>query len=142
LIAADLSPLKPGLAATAAARMVLREIDRLAKARADFAFESTLSGLTYVRRLETGEKRDIVLKSCSCGSSPPNWRCGAWQRVCGRVGITCLGKMSYGGTPGGGRTFNLSIGPWRTLGLSMRTQVNRHTYWSGSLEDYDAKKKA
>jgi hypothetical protein len=28
-------------------RMVLREIDRLAKARADFAFETTLSGLTY-----------------------------------------------------------------------------------------------
>jgi predicted ABC-type ATPase len=31
----------------------LREIDRLAKARANFAFESTLSGLTYVRRLES-----------------------------------------------------------------------------------------
>jgi predicted ABC-type ATPase len=53
LIAAGLSPLKPELAAIAAARMVLREIDRLAKARADFAFESTLSGLTYVRRLES-----------------------------------------------------------------------------------------
>jgi predicted ABC-type ATPase len=43
LIAAGLSPLKPELAAIAAARMVLREIDRLAKARANFAFESTLS---------------------------------------------------------------------------------------------------
>jgi predicted ABC-type ATPase len=32
---------------------VLAEIDRLAKARADFAFESTLSGRTYVRRLES-----------------------------------------------------------------------------------------
>lgn len=53
LIAAGLSPLKPELAAIAAARMVLSEIDRLAKARADFAFESTLSGLTYVRRLES-----------------------------------------------------------------------------------------
>ena len=53
LIAAGLSPLKPELAAIAAARMVLREIDRLAKARANFAFESTLSGLTYVRRLES-----------------------------------------------------------------------------------------
>jgi predicted ABC-type ATPase len=53
LIAAGLSPLKPELAAIAAARMVLTEIDRLAKARADFAFESTLSGRTYVRRLES-----------------------------------------------------------------------------------------
>jgi predicted ABC-type ATPase len=31
--------------------LFLREIDRLAAARADFAFESTLSGLSYVRRL-------------------------------------------------------------------------------------------
>ena len=52
LIAAGLSPIKPELAAISAARLVLREIDRLAKERADFAFESTLSGLTYVRRLQ------------------------------------------------------------------------------------------
>ena len=53
LIAAGLSPLKPELAAIAAARTVLSEMDRLAHERADFAFESTLSGLTYVRRLQT-----------------------------------------------------------------------------------------
>jgi predicted ABC-type ATPase len=53
LIATGLSPLKPELAAIAAARMVLREIDRLVAARLDFAFETTLSGLTYVRRLQS-----------------------------------------------------------------------------------------
>jgi len=53
LIAAGLSPLKPELASIAAARTVLAEIDRLATARAEFAFESTLSGRTYVRRLES-----------------------------------------------------------------------------------------
>jgi predicted ABC-type ATPase len=53
LIAAGLSPLKPELASITAARTVLAEIDRLATARADFAFESTLSGRTYVRRLES-----------------------------------------------------------------------------------------
>jgi predicted ABC-type ATPase len=52
LIANGLSPLKPELAAIAAARTVLREIDRLAAERADFAFETTFSGLTYVRRLQ------------------------------------------------------------------------------------------
>jgi predicted ABC-type ATPase len=52
LIASGLSPLKPELAAIAAARTVLREIDRLAAARTDFAFETTFSGLTYVRRLQ------------------------------------------------------------------------------------------
>lgn len=51
LIASGLSPLKPQLAAIAAARMLLREIDRLAAQRVDFAFETTLSGLGYVRRL-------------------------------------------------------------------------------------------
>lgn len=45
LIVGGLSPLKPQLAAMAAARMVLREIDRLAAEISDFAFETTLSGL-------------------------------------------------------------------------------------------------
>ena len=56
LIAGGLSPLEPPLAAIAAARMVLREIDRLAAQRVDFAFETTLSGLNYARRLR-GWKR-------------------------------------------------------------------------------------
>jgi predicted ABC-type ATPase len=53
LIAGGLSPLKPELAAIAAARVVLREIDRLASDGAHFAFETTLSGLTYLRRKES-----------------------------------------------------------------------------------------
>jgi predicted ABC-type ATPase len=52
LIAIGLSPLQPELAAIAAGRLVLKEIDRLAESRVDFAFETTLSGLTYVRRLQ------------------------------------------------------------------------------------------
>jgi predicted ABC-type ATPase len=51
LIAAGLSPLKPELAALAAGRLLLSELDRLAAARVDFSFESTLSGLTYATRL-------------------------------------------------------------------------------------------
>lgn len=56
LIASGLSPLKPELAAIAAARMVLREIDRLASEGLDFAFETTLSGLIYGRRLQSWKK--------------------------------------------------------------------------------------
>ena len=52
LIASGLSPLRPRLAALAAGRLFLRELDRLAKARVDFAFESTLSGLVYLGRLK------------------------------------------------------------------------------------------
>lgn len=55
LIAGGLSPLRPELAARQAGRLVLMELTRLAKARNDFAFESTLSGRTYLRLL-TGWK--------------------------------------------------------------------------------------
>jgi len=42
LIAGGLSPLRPELAALSSARLFLAELDRLARAREDFAFESTL----------------------------------------------------------------------------------------------------
>ena len=64
LIAGGLSPLRPELAALAAGRLVLKELDRLAKARLDFAFESTLSGLGYLGRLkrwkENGYRIEII----------------------------------------------------------------------------------
>jgi len=52
LIASGLSPLRPELANLAAGRLFLHELDRLAKTRMSFAFESTPSGLTYVNRLK------------------------------------------------------------------------------------------
>lgn len=52
LIAAGLSPLRPELAARAAGRLVLKELDQLVAAKADFAFESTLSGRSYVDRIQ------------------------------------------------------------------------------------------
>src|SRR5688572_26910933 len=52
LIASGLSPLRPELAALAAGRLFLVQLDRLARAKDDFAFESTLSGLTYLNRLK------------------------------------------------------------------------------------------
>jgi predicted ABC-type ATPase len=52
LLAAGLSPLKPDLAALNAGKLFLGELDRLAKARKDFAFESTLSGLIYLSRIK------------------------------------------------------------------------------------------
>jgi predicted ABC-type ATPase len=51
LIAAGLSPLKPEDSRVAAGRLFLSEIDRLAAARENFAFESTLSGGGYANRL-------------------------------------------------------------------------------------------
>ena len=52
LIAAGLSPFQPSLAALSAGRLLLRELDRLAASRTDFAFESTLSGRSYATRIQ------------------------------------------------------------------------------------------
>ncbi|MBL7954276.1 MAG: zeta toxin family protein [Flavobacteriales bacterium] len=64
LIAAGLSPLDPPAAQVAAARILLEALDRLAKARVDFAFETTLSGRTYLDRIrnwrEAGYRIEIV----------------------------------------------------------------------------------
>jgi predicted ABC-type ATPase len=82
LIASGLSPLKPEIAAIAAARMVLGELDRLVADRADFAFETTLSGLTYVHRLKSwkraGYRIDIVYLKLSSSRL-------ALRRIAGRV---------------------------------------------------------
>ncbi len=51
LIAGGLSPLRPEVAAVAAARLFLSEMKRLACSKEDFAFETTLSGRTYRSRL-------------------------------------------------------------------------------------------
>jgi predicted ABC-type ATPase len=48
------------VAALAAGRLFLKELDRLAKARLDFAFESTLSGLVYLNRLKRWKTAVIV----------------------------------------------------------------------------------
>ena len=56
LIAAGLSPLDPRLAAVRAGRLVLQEIDRRVADRADFAFETTLSGLSYARRIRAWKR--------------------------------------------------------------------------------------
>ena len=62
LIAAGLSPFRPELAALAAGRLALREVDRLAEAKISFGFESTLSGRTYVGRLERWKHRGFSIE--------------------------------------------------------------------------------
>jgi predicted ABC-type ATPase len=49
MIAFGLSPLRPERAARAAGRLLLEEVDRLAKVQESFALESTLSGRSYIQ---------------------------------------------------------------------------------------------
>ena len=62
LLAAGLSPLKPELAALKAGKLFLEELDRLAAARQDFAFESTLSGLAYAGRIKHWKNRGYQIE--------------------------------------------------------------------------------
>jgi predicted ABC-type ATPase len=82
LIAGGLSPFKPELAARAAARLLLREIDRLAQERQDFSFETTLSGLAYARRLEGLKDSGYLIEIVYLRLSSVKL---ALQRVAGRV---------------------------------------------------------
>jgi len=82
LIAGGLSPLRPELVALAAGRLFLQEIDRLARAKKDFAFESTLSGLAYVGRLKrwkvAGYRIEIIYLRISSSQL-------AFRRIAARV---------------------------------------------------------
>lgn len=64
LIAGGISALKPEIAAVTAGRVFLAELDRLARARRSFAFETTLSGRAYVSRFrgwkEAGYRIEIA----------------------------------------------------------------------------------
>jgi predicted ABC-type ATPase len=51
LIAQGLAPFEPGAAAIKAGKLVLQQIDEYAKRGLDFAFETTLSGKSYVKLL-------------------------------------------------------------------------------------------
>ena len=72
LIAGGLSPLDPTLAARSAGRIMLLELDRLSNARENFAFETTLSGRTYMERLKkwksAGYRIEIVFLRLSSAS--------------------------------------------------------------------------
>jgi predicted ABC-type ATPase len=62
LIAAGLSPFDPTAAAFRAGRLMLQEIDRNAAAGQSFAFETTLSGHTYMRRIRSWRSAGYVVK--------------------------------------------------------------------------------
>ena len=82
LIASGLSPLRPELAALAAGRLFLKELDRLTKARLDFAFESTLSGLVYLNRLKRWKAAGYRIELIYLRLSSPRL---ALRRIAARV---------------------------------------------------------
>jgi predicted ABC-type ATPase len=82
LIAQGLSQLRPELVAVAAGRLFITEVDRLARARKDFAFESTLSGLSYVKRLKEWKAAGYRIEIIYLHLSSPRL---ALRRIAARV---------------------------------------------------------
>ena len=62
LIAAGFSPFNPELAAIRAGRVMLQEIDAHAAAGRSFAFETTLAGHSYLRRIDAWRKDGYVVE--------------------------------------------------------------------------------
>jgi predicted ABC-type ATPase len=62
LIAAGISPFDPDAAAIRAGRLMLEEIDRHAAEGRSFAFETTLSGHTYLRRIDEWRAAGYIVK--------------------------------------------------------------------------------
>jgi predicted ABC-type ATPase len=63
-LAAGLSPLNPPLAATRAARLLLSRWKELVDEKRSFAFESTLSGRTYVTMIRKAQAHGYRLHLC------------------------------------------------------------------------------
>jgi len=61
LIANGISPFDPEAAALRAGRIMLEQIHSLAKRGADFGFETTLSGKTYVKLLQETKKKGYLV---------------------------------------------------------------------------------
>lgn len=62
LIAAGLAPFNPESIAIKAGRLMLEEIDECVYAGKSFAFETTLSGLSYVRKIQLWQRLGYQVK--------------------------------------------------------------------------------
>lgn len=82
LIAAGLSPFRPELAAIRAGRLMLREIDAHAGAGRSFAFETTLAGMSYVRRIDAWRRDGYLVELIFLSLPSPE---DAIRRVAERV---------------------------------------------------------
>jgi predicted ABC-type ATPase len=71
LIAAGIAPFQPESVAFRAGRVMLEEISRHVTNGRSFAFETTLSGLTYARMIDDWRKRDYSVKLIYLSLSSP-----------------------------------------------------------------------
>jgi len=134
LIASGLSPLRPELAALAAGRLFLQEIDRLARTGEDFAFESTLSGLTYMRRLKRWKAAGCRIEIVYLRISSPQL---ALRRISARVkqgGHDVPRRDVLRRFTRAGIILSSTIVFWPTPGACMISRVERQSCWTDRHE--------
>jgi predicted ABC-type ATPase len=72
LIAVGLSPFDPSAAAIRAGRLMMAEIHSRVRQRRSFAFETTLSGLTYIRLIREWQRIGYKVKIVFLGLRSPD----------------------------------------------------------------------
>lgn len=124
LLAAGLSPLKPSLAALSAGRLFLVELDRLAKSRQSFAFESTLSGLTYISRLKRWKAAGYQIEIAFLRLASAELA----LRVSGREDTMCPSSTFCADSIVDGRTSKMCINHWQINGKCTTIPVRGRCY--------------
>src|SRR2546428_706232 len=111
----------------------------LAAERTDFAFETTFSGLTYVRRLQAwkqaGYRIEMVYLRLRSAQLAP-------RRIAARLrpgaATMCRGLTSSGGSQEAGGTFSASTARWPTAGPCTTIRAGHHDYWRRVREGENA----
>lgn len=103
IIARGLNGLNPEGVAIRAGRIMLQQLDDLAAAKEDFAFETTLAARTYASWLGDLRVAGYEVYLSTTGSAAPSWRSSGSPRESGAVGTSCSTRPSVNGTRGASR---------------------------------------
>ena len=94
-VAQGLSAFRPESAGLAAGRVMLARLKWLAKARVDFAFETTLASRSFAPWLTELKGTGYAVHRFSCGSRRRNWPCSVSPNVSRSADTTCH-RQPYG----------------------------------------------
>lgn len=117
LIASGLSPLRPELAAFAAAQTVIEEIDRMAIARWDFGFETRSAACLTCGESRHGSAPVIESKWCILSCAVRDWRCDALRTD----GWLPRSHRTLHGTPGTADCLELGKRTTKSVAAGQRT---------------------
>jgi len=102
----------------------------LVKKKADFAFESTLSGLLYAKRIQNWKAQDSSVAIAYLRLASPNSRSVGSLPESNKVAIVSPALTFCVGISAAGLTSLKSIAPWRIIGPSTTILNHRRNGWN------------